>query len=203
MASRKDYTDGGGWARLDATSARALAETMSAFTGRTADKRRHMLLWCFSKLNSGKPPYFRVGSRSIAKACGYTRKAARTFLDFMESEGYFVTVEKGDEGHFDKRTFWWFTDGTGPLEGPSPGPKPRSEGPGWRAPEPEPCGPHQSTEYSESNEYSLLSNYYPEPAPAPAPADAGPGGGELYFPDDYDPFFPDKGKIVPPPMGDA
>lgn len=168
----RDYTDGHGWAKLDATCAHRLAETMCALRGRTADKRRDMLLWCFSRLSEGNPPTFRVGARTLARACGYTHKAARKFLEFMDEEGWFVVTKGADDGLTDTRTFWWFADEGVPFEGHTPCPKPRSQGHTHCAPEAGSRGTHQMTESSESVDDSVI----PAPPPFPAPADAGPEG---------------------------
>lgn len=173
----RGYTDGHGWAKLDATCAHRLAETMCALRGRTADKRRDMLLWCFSRLSEGDPPTFRVGARTLARACGVTRRAAMMFLACMDEEGWFVVTKEADEGLTHERTFWWFAEGgteqrTGTELRTTPvrNTRPQRTG-GWYA-EPAPNVPHQMTESSESVDDSVI----PAPPPYPAPADAGPEG---------------------------
>lgn len=168
----RDYTDGHGWAKLDATCAHRLAETMCALRGRTADKRRDMLLWCFSRLSDGDPPTFRVGARTLAKACGYTYKTARKFLEFMDEEGWFVITKEADDGLTDTRTFWWFAEETAPLEGRTLRPNSRSQGRTTCAPRPASKGAHQMAEPSDNGYGSAI----PSPPPYPAPADAGPDG---------------------------
>lgn len=179
----RDYTDGHGWSKLDATAAHRLAETMCAMRGRTADKRRDMLLWCYSRLSDGNPPTFRVGARTLAKACGYTYKAARKFLEFMDEEGWFVVTKEAEDGLTDTRTFWWFAEDTAPLEGRTLRPRERSEGRTPCAPEAGPRGAHQMTESSESVNDSVIH----APHPSPAPAAAGPGGAD---PEKREPFVP-------------
>lgn len=181
-AVARDYTDGHGWAKLDATAAHRLAETMCALRGRTADKRRDMLLWCYSRMSEGDPPTFRVGARTLARACGVSHKSARLFLEFMDSEGWFVITKDADEGMTDERTFWWFSEGTVPLEGHTPCPKTRSEGHTTCAPRPARKGTHQMAEPSEDGYGSAI----PSPPPYPAPAVAGPVG-------------PETEGFVPPP----
>ena len=168
----RDYTDGHGWAKLDATCAHRLAETMCALRGRTADKRRDMLLWCFSRLSDGDPPTFRVGARTLAKACGVSRKAAMLFLSSMDEEGWFVVTKEAEDGLTDERTFWWFAEATGPLEGTTPVRKTRSQGTGGRSPRHGSKGPHQMAEPSDNGYGSAI----PSPPPYPAPANAGPDG---------------------------
>lgn len=106
-----DYTDGLGWAKLDATAACHLADCMDMFQGRAASKRRKMLLFCFSKLNGGKIPCFRLGFRQIAKACDVTNEAARLFLEFCKNNEIFVEVGETKDGKTPKRTFWWIAEG--------------------------------------------------------------------------------------------
>lgn len=168
----RDYTDGHGWARLDATSARCLAECMCSMTGRTAGKRREMLLWCFSRLNGGNQPTFRVGARTLAKACGVSHKAARLFIEAMDEDGWFVTVKEAADGMTPSRTFWWLAErGTVPQKGHTLCPKTRSQGHTPCAPTSAPRGTHQNTEYSERVEYSVFA----PPPPLPAIAGAWPG----------------------------
>lgn len=106
-----DYTDGLGWAKLDATAACHLADCMDIFQGRAASKRRKMLLFCYSRLNSGKAPCFRLGFRQIAKACNVTNEAARLFLEFCKNNEIFVEVGETKDGKTPKRTFWWIAEG--------------------------------------------------------------------------------------------
>lgn len=173
----RDYTDGHGWAKLDATCAHRLAETMCALRGRTADKRRDMLLWCFSRLSEGNPPTFRVGARTLARACGVTRRAAMMFLACMDEEGWFVVTKEAEEGLTHERTLWWFAEGgteqrTGTELRTTPVRKPRPQRTGgWYAGH-APNVPHQMTESSESVDDSVI----PAPPPYPAPAVAGPEG---------------------------
>ena len=108
-----DYTDGSGWAKLDTTAACHLADCMDMFQGRAASKRRKMLLFCYSKLNSGKVPFFRLGYRTIAKACGVSNEVAKKFLIFCCDNEIFVEFEETEKGLTPKRTFWWILEGVG------------------------------------------------------------------------------------------
>lgn len=176
----RDYTDGHGWAKLDATCAHRLADTMCALRGRTADKRRDMLLWCFSRLSEGNPPTFRVGARTLARACGVSKDAARIFLNRMDDEGWFVVTKEVEKGLTPERTFWWFAEGGGDLELTTPVSKPRSQVTGGRRPRPASKSPHQMTESSEGVDDSVI----PAPPPFQAPAVAGPegAGSEAFVP---------------------
>ena len=190
----RDYTDGHGWAKLDATCAHRLAETMCALRGRTADKRRDMLLWCYSRMSEGSPPTFRVGARTLAKACGVTRRAAMMFLDAMDGDGWFVITKETEDGLTPERTFWWFAEGGGGTQQrTTPVRKPRSQRTGGWYAEPAPNVPHQMTESSDSVNDSVI----PAPPPSPAPADAGPGGAGTDFYDEPAPPAP-----TPPPITD-
>lgn len=108
-----DYTDGLGWAKLDATAACHLADCMDMFQGRAASKRRKMLLFCFSKLNGAKIPFFRLGRGTIAKACGVSDEVAKKFIEFCCDNEIFVELEETEKGLTPKRTFWWILEGVG------------------------------------------------------------------------------------------
>lgn len=108
-----DYTDGLGWAKLDTTAACHLADCMDMFQGRAASKRRKMLLFCYSKLNGAKIPFFRLGRGTIAKACGVSDEVAKKFIEFCCDNEIFVEFEETEKGLTPKRTFWWILEGVG------------------------------------------------------------------------------------------
>lgn len=108
-----DYTDGLGWAKLDTTAACHLADCMDMFQGRAASKRRKMLLFCYSKLNGAKIPFFRLGRGAIAKACGVSEEVAKKFIEFCCDNEIFVEFEETEKGLTPKRTFWWILEGVG------------------------------------------------------------------------------------------
>ena len=108
-----DYTDGLGWAKLDTTAACHLADCMDMFQGRAASKRRKMLLFCYSKLNGAKIPFFRLGRGVIAKACGVSDEVAKKFIEFCCDNEIFVEFEETEKGLTPKRTFWWILEGVG------------------------------------------------------------------------------------------
>lgn len=108
-----DYTDGLGWAKLDTTAACHLADCMDMFQGRAASKRRKMLLFCYSKLNGAKIPFFRLGRGTIAKACGVSDEVAKKFIEFCCENEIFVEFEETEKGLTPKRTFWWILEGVG------------------------------------------------------------------------------------------
>lgn len=102
-----DYTDGLGWAKLDATAACYLADCIKLFRGKSRDSRVAMLLYCFSKLNGSRVPVFWLGYRQIAKACGVSKDTARAFLNFCDKEFIFNTIGETPKGKTPKRTFYW------------------------------------------------------------------------------------------------
>lgn len=108
-----DYTDGLGWAKLDTTAACHLADCMDMFQGRAASKRRKMLLFCYSKLNGSKIPFFRLGRGTIAKACDVSEEVAKKFIEFCCDNEIFVEFEETEKGLTPKRTFWWILEGVG------------------------------------------------------------------------------------------
>lgn len=112
-----DYTDGLGWAKLDTTAACHLGRIIENFSDKTRGARATMLLFCYSQIREAKVPYFRLGVRTIAKACGYSPKKAQQFLEYCEEREYFVTVESAKDGKTPKRTFWWLANEVYPKMG--------------------------------------------------------------------------------------
>ena len=86
---------------------------MDMFQGRAASKRRKMLLFCYSKLNGAKIPFFRLGRGTIAKACGVSDEVAKKFIEFCCDNEIFVEFEETEKGLTPKRTFWWILEGVG------------------------------------------------------------------------------------------
>lgn len=148
-----DYTDGLGWAKLDTTAACHLADCMDMFQGRAASKRRKMLLFCYSKLNSGKVPFFRLGYRTIAKACGVSNEVAKKFLTFCCDNEIFVEFEETEKGLTPKRTFWWIAEGW-VLQGPHPEVKTPTSRPHHRGQKHRSKTPHQTQIYQSREESS-------------------------------------------------
>lgn len=148
-----DYTDGLGWAKLDTTAACHLADCMDMFQGRAASKRRKMLLFCYSKLNSGKVPFFRLGYRTIAKACGVSNEVAKKFLQFCCDNEIFVEFEETEKGLTPKRTFWWIAEGW-VLQRPHPGFETPTSRPHYRGQKHRSKTPHQTQIYQSREESS-------------------------------------------------
>lgn len=148
-----DYTDGLGWAKLDTTAACHLADCMDMFQGRAASKRRKMLLFCYSKLNSGKVPFFRLGYRTIAKACGVSNEVAKKFLTFCCDNEIFVEFEETEKGLTPKRTFWWIAEGW-VLQRPHPEVKTPTSRTHYRGQKHRSKTPHQTQIYQSREESS-------------------------------------------------
>lgn len=167
-----DYTDGLGWAKLDATAACHLADCMDMFQGRAASKRRKMLLFCYSKLNSGKVPFFRLGYRTIAKACGVSNEVAKKFLMFCCNNEIFVEFETTEKGLTPKRTFWWIAE-EWVLQRPHSEVEPTTSRPHHRGQKHRPKTPHQTQIYQSKGE-SSKSDLSPRASSvcADAPTDA-------------------------------
>lgn len=158
-----DYTDGSGWAKLDTTAACHLADCMDMFQGRAASKRRKMLLFCYSKLNSGKVPFFRLGYRTIAKACGVSNEVAKKFLTFCCDNEIFVEFEETEKGLTPKRTFWWIAEGW-VLQRPhpeveTPTSRPHHRGQKHRSKTPHQTQIYQSREESSKSDLSSPASY--------------------------------------------
>lgn len=176
-----DYTDGLGWAKLDTTAACHLADCMDMFQGRAASKRRKMLLFCYSKLNSGKVPFFRLGYRTIAKACGVSNDAARRFLEFCNDNELFIEIEATPDGKIPKRTFWWILEGWGVQtphpEAQTPTSTPHHRGTKHRSNAPHQTQIYQSREESSKSDLSSPASY----VSADATTEAGQMTTEVHF----------------------
>ena len=148
-----DYTDGSGWAKLDTTAACHLADCMDMFQGRAASKRRKMLLFCFSKLNGAKIPFFRLGRGAIAKACGVSDEVAKKFIEFCCDNEIFVEFEETEKGLTPKRTFWWILEGVG-LQRTTPRVKTPTSRPNYMGQKHRSKTPHQTQIYQSREESS-------------------------------------------------
>lgn len=176
-----DYTDGSGWSKLDTTAACHLADCMDMFQGRAASKRRKMLLFCYSKLNSGKVPFFRLGYRTIAKACSVSNEVAKKFLTFCCDNEIFVEFEETEKGLTPKRTFWWIAEGW-VLQRPhpeveTPTSRPHHRGQKHRSKTPHQTQIYQSREESSKSDLSSPASY----VSADATTEAGQMTTEVHF----------------------
>ena len=167
-----DYTDGLGWAKLDATAACHLADCMDMFQGRAASKRRKMLLFCYSKLNGAKIPFFRLGRGTIAKACDVSDEVAKKFIEFCCDNEIFVEFETTEKGLTPKRTFWWIKEGVG-LQRTTPRVKTPTSRPNYMGQKHRSKNHHQTQIYQSKGE-SSKSDLSPRASSvcADAPTDA-------------------------------
>ena len=148
-----DYTDGLGWAKLDTTAACHLADCMDMFQGRAASKRRKMLLFCYSKLNGAKIPFFRLGRGAISKACGVSDEVAKKFIEFCCDNEIFAEFEETEKGLTPKRTFWWILEGVG-LQRTTPRVKPPTSRPNYMGQKHRSKNHHQTQIYQSREESS-------------------------------------------------
>ena len=176
-----DYTDGLGWAKLDTTAACHLADCMDMFQGRAASKRRKMLLFCYSKLNGAKIPFFRLGRGTIAKACGVSDEVAKKFIEFCCDNEIFVEFEETEKGLTPKRTFWWILEGVG-LQRTTPRVKTPTSRPNHMGQKHRSKTPHQTQIYQSREESSKSDLSSPASSvSADATTEAGQMTTEVHF----------------------
>ena len=176
-----DYTDGSGWAKLDTTAACHLADCMDMFQGRAASKRRKMLLFCYSKLNGAKIPFFRLGRGAIAKACGVSDEVAKKFIEFCCDNEIFVEFEETEKGLTPKRTFWWILEGVG-LQRTTPRVKPPASRPNHMGQKHRSKNHHQTQIYQSREESSKSDLSSPASSvSADATTEAGQMTTEVHF----------------------
>ena len=102
------------YGQLHESDAMELATMICSVGGnaRTKAQRVRMTLYCFSRLfMSADTPYFNVGRKTIAKACGVTDREAQLFLEWAEGTGWVVRIDGPKKGRV-KRTFAWMCDET-------------------------------------------------------------------------------------------
>ena len=117
MAAR-DYTDGGGWAKLDATAVNELAAIISTFSPKYIEKHTRMLLALYQSM--GASGVITMGYRTLAERAGVTKRAAETFVKKLEDSGDLVIIGEtvNDGGRYVARRFSWMGGVT--LEGDTP-----------------------------------------------------------------------------------
>lgn len=106
MAAR-DYTDGGGWAKLDQTACAQLARIIARFPPKYSEKYTLMLLTLYrSMTNDG---VISIGYRTLAERAGVTRQSAERFVTKLESDGELVKVGEvsNNGGRYTMRRFEW------------------------------------------------------------------------------------------------
>lgn len=106
-----DYTDGGGWAKLDATAAAELTDIIKTFPPSKIEKYTLMLLTLFASTN--RSGAVTMGFRTLAERCGVHEQSARRFLAKLENDG--VLVSAGQKvtatGKYIERAWFWLVEG--------------------------------------------------------------------------------------------
>ena len=83
-----DYTDGGGWAKLDQRSADMLADVIAEFGEAKLKERTKMILTLYRHVTSRGT--FKVGYDQLAKDAGVTFSKARGFFGYLQKNGVIV-----------------------------------------------------------------------------------------------------------------
>ena len=102
-----DYTDGGGWAKLDATAAFELAAIAGTFSPRSLEKQVRMLLVLYQSMSADGT--ISMGCRTLAERADVTKWSAERFIKKLEDNGDLVIVgEKTNSGgRYTVRRFAW------------------------------------------------------------------------------------------------
>ena len=113
-----DYTDGGGWAKLDGTAVDELSAIISTFSPKYIEKHTRMLLALYQSMSASG--VITMGYRTLAERAGVTKRAAETFVKKLEDSGDLVIIgEKvNNGGRYVARRFSWMGGVT--LEGDTP-----------------------------------------------------------------------------------
>lgn len=106
-----DYTDGGGWAKLDTTAALELADVIAAFPPNATQRYTRMLLVLYA--STAKDGTVSTGYRTLAEKAGVTVMAARHFIAWMDSHKVLVSegAKKTRAGQFTVRRWAWVKEG--------------------------------------------------------------------------------------------
>lgn len=102
--STADYTDGGGWAKLDQRSADMLAEAVGLFRKKELVERTRMLLTLFRCIaNDGT---FAVSEKDLAERAKTTIDKARRFFSALEKAGLAIRTGRLKDGTIIRRFSW-------------------------------------------------------------------------------------------------
>lgn len=102
--SAADYTDGGGWAKLDQRSADMLAEAVGLFRKKELVERTRMLLTLFRCIASDGT--FAVSEQDLADRAGTTKDKASGLFDALEKAGIVIRVNKLKDKTIVRRFSW-------------------------------------------------------------------------------------------------
>ena len=120
-----DYTDGGGWAKLDQAAAFGLARAASSFPTSKLEKYTRMLLVLYS--GTGRDGCVTMGRRTLAERAGVSEDTARSFIDRLEDRG--VLIPAGEKvtqnGTYTLRRWEWLVGEGGGLKPPGGGCTPK------------------------------------------------------------------------------
>ena len=106
-----DYTDGGGWAKLDQRSADMLAEAVGLFRKKELVERTRMLLTLFRCIaNDGT---FAVSEQDLADRAGTTKDKASGLFDALEKAGIVIRVNKLKDKTIVRRFSWHNSENPG------------------------------------------------------------------------------------------
>lgn len=109
--STADYTDGGGWAKLDQRSADMLAEAVGLFRKKELVERTRMLLTLFRCIaNDGT---FAVSEQDLADRAGTTKDKASGLFDALEKAGIVIRVNKLKDKTIVRRFSWHNSENPG------------------------------------------------------------------------------------------
>ena|GEM_PF-6431798 len=116
-----DYTDGGGWAKLDATAVDELAAIIGGFSPRYLEKQARMLLTLYQSMSADGT--ISMGYRTLAERADVSKSAAQRFVKKLEDTGDLVVVGErvNDGGRYTVRRFAWM--GGDPLNRVTPDPR--------------------------------------------------------------------------------
>ena len=115
-----DYTDGGGWAKLDRTAVEELSAIAATFTPRYLEKQFKMLLTLYQSMSADGT--ISMGYRTLAERACVAKSAAQRFMARLEKSGDLVIVGERTNGggRYTVRRFRWM--GGDPLDRVTPDP---------------------------------------------------------------------------------
>ena len=102
-----DYTDGGGWAKLDNTAALEMADVMASFPPKSAKRYARMLLVLYA--STSKNGTVTTGYRTLAERAGVPESAAYRFIAWLDKNGVLINdgTRKAKTGQFTVRRWSW------------------------------------------------------------------------------------------------
>lgn len=113
-----DYTDGGGWAKIDTTAAFGLSRAVAMFPQSKREKYTRMLLVLYS--STGRDGCVTMGRRTLAERADVSEDSARSFIAMLEKNGILVPAGKKatPNGNYSLRRWEWLVDDGGGFKPP-------------------------------------------------------------------------------------